>query len=50
LLADIEGHRLQASIAEHDGVYSLYTTDCATQFSLTTPDLGDAKGSPIKTA
>jgi 3-methylcrotonyl-CoA carboxylase alpha subunit len=41
LLADIEGHRLQASIAEHDGIYSLYTADCASQFSLVAPDLGD---------
>jgi 3-methylcrotonyl-CoA carboxylase alpha subunit len=46
LLADVEGHRLQASIAEHDGVYSLYTTDCATQFSLAPPDLGDAEAEP----
>jgi 3-methylcrotonyl-CoA carboxylase alpha subunit len=42
LLADIEGHRLQATVVEHDGKYSLYCGDSAMQFSLLVPDLGDA--------
>jgi 3-methylcrotonyl-CoA carboxylase alpha subunit len=46
LIADIEGHRLQATIAEHDGRYSLYSGDCAIQFSLLIPDLGDSDQEP----
>ncbi len=46
LVADIEGHRLQATVAEHDGRYSLYSGDCAIQFSLLQPDLGESDGEP----
>jgi 3-methylcrotonyl-CoA carboxylase alpha subunit len=41
LLADIEGHRQQATIAQHDNSYSLYTADGALQFRLATPDFGE---------
>ncbi len=41
LLADLEGHRLQATIAEYEGDYSLYTTGAAIQFSLASADLGE---------
>ncbi len=46
LMADIEGHRLQATVAEHDGRYSLYSGDCAIQFSLQVPDLGEGELEP----
>ncbi len=46
LSADVEGHRLQATVAEHDGRYSLYCGDCAVQFSLLKPDLGETDQGP----
>jgi 3-methylcrotonyl-CoA carboxylase alpha subunit len=42
LHADLDGYQLKASVAEHDGSYSLYTQDSALSFSLVQPDLGDA--------
>ena len=41
LQANIDGYQLQATIAEHDGSYSLYTPDSALTFQIATPDLGD---------
>ena len=41
LRANIDGYQLQASIAEHDGTFSLYTQDSALSFQLAKPDLGD---------
>ena len=41
LRANIDGYQLQASIAEHDGTFSLYTQDSALSFELAKPDLGD---------
>jgi 3-methylcrotonyl-CoA carboxylase alpha subunit len=41
LNANIDGYQVQASIAEHDGSYSLYTPDSALTFQVAMPDLGD---------
>ncbi|MEH6593063.1 MAG: biotin/lipoyl-containing protein, partial [Halioglobus sp.] len=41
LRANIDGYQLQASIAEHDGTFSLYTQHSALSFQLAKPDLGD---------
>ncbi|WP_317928891.1 acetyl/propionyl/methylcrotonyl-CoA carboxylase subunit alpha [Halioxenophilus sp. WMMB6] len=41
LYADIDGYRSRAVIAEHDGVYSLYTQESALQFCQAQIDLGD---------
>jgi 3-methylcrotonyl-CoA carboxylase alpha subunit len=41
LRANIDGYQRQASIAEHDGTFSLYTQDSALSFKLAQPDLGD---------
>ncbi|MEH6568172.1 MAG: acetyl/propionyl/methylcrotonyl-CoA carboxylase subunit alpha [Halioglobus sp.] len=41
LQANIDGYQMQATIAEHDGCYSLYTQDSALTFQIATPDLGD---------
>lgn len=41
LMADIDGHRSRVTVAEHDGVYSLYTQNSALQFSQLAADLGD---------
>lgn len=41
LRADIDGHRLHASVVAHDGIYSLFTQDAAVQFSVIEPDCGD---------
>ncbi|MEH6582510.1 MAG: acetyl/propionyl/methylcrotonyl-CoA carboxylase subunit alpha [Halioglobus sp.] len=41
LRANIDGYQLQASIAEHDGIFSLYTQHSALSFQLAKPDLGD---------
>jgi 3-methylcrotonyl-CoA carboxylase alpha subunit len=41
LLADIEGHRLQAHVAEYDGVYHLFAPGCATQFRLASDEPQD---------
>ncbi len=46
LVADVEGHRLQATVAEHDGRFSLYSGDCAIQFCLQVPDLGESELEP----
>jgi 3-methylcrotonyl-CoA carboxylase alpha subunit len=48
LFADLEGHRLRATVVEHDGVYSLYTRANATQFRLQLADLGDAEPAPAE--
>lgn len=39
--ADLDGHRLRASVGKHDGSYSLYTQDSALQFKVIEADLGD---------
>ncbi len=44
LQADIDGYRSRAVVAEHDGVYSLYTQQSALQFSQVAADLGDDDG------
>ncbi len=44
LQADIDGHRQSASIAEHDGSFSMYTAERAVQFNIKRPDLGDSSG------
>ncbi len=41
LHANLDGYQLRATVAEHDGSYSLYTQDSALTFSLAQPDLGD---------
>ncbi len=41
LHADIDGHRMQASVGEDNTTYSLYTQKNAIQFSLVKADLGD---------
>jgi 3-methylcrotonyl-CoA carboxylase alpha subunit len=41
LNANLDGYLLRASVAEHDGSFSLYTQDSALGFSLVSPDLGD---------
>ncbi len=46
LTADIDGHRIRVPVAEHDGVYTLYTADSAVQFSETAVDLGEADAGP----
>ncbi|NOR23734.1 MAG: acetyl-CoA carboxylase biotin carboxylase subunit [Desulforhopalus sp.] len=39
--ADLDGHRLRASVGRHDSSYSLYTQDSALQFTVIEADLGD---------
>ncbi|MCP4342953.1 MAG: acetyl/propionyl/methylcrotonyl-CoA carboxylase subunit alpha [Desulfobulbaceae bacterium] len=39
--ADLDGHRLRASVGRHDNSYSLYTQDSALQFKVIEADLGD---------
>ncbi|RLA43000.1 MAG: 3-methylcrotonyl-CoA carboxylase [Gammaproteobacteria bacterium] len=41
LHADIDGHRIHATVVTHNGVYSLFTQDAALQFSIIEPDCGD---------
>jgi 3-methylcrotonyl-CoA carboxylase alpha subunit len=41
LHADIDGHRMRASVGENNTTYSLYTQENAMQFSLIEADLGD---------
>ena len=41
LSANLDGYLLRASVAEHDGSFSLYTADSAISFRLVEPDLGD---------
>lgn len=41
LLADIDGYRSRVLVAEHDGVFSLYTQRSALQFSQVAVDLGE---------
>ncbi len=41
IVAIIDGHRRRATVAEHDGLCSLYTQDYAVQFSRVPPDFGD---------
>jgi 3-methylcrotonyl-CoA carboxylase alpha subunit len=41
LLADVDGHRVHASVVAHDGIYSIFAQDAALQFSLIEPDYGD---------
>jgi len=42
LIASLDGYLLRAAVAEHDGLYSLYTQDSALAFSKVQPDLGEA--------
>ncbi len=42
--AEVDGHRLQATVVEHDGHYTLFTQTAAIQFSIIPPDCGDADG------
>ncbi len=44
LYADIDGYRSRVTVAEHDGVYSLYTQESALQFSQVAVDLGEEEG------
>ncbi len=41
LHADIDGHRMRASVGENNTTYSLYTQENAIQFNLIEADLGD---------
>ncbi len=41
LRANLDGYQFTASVAEHDGSYSLYTQYAALTFSEAKPDLGD---------
>ncbi|WP_373096125.1 acetyl-CoA carboxylase biotin carboxyl carrier protein subunit, partial [Zhongshania sp.] len=41
LFADIDGHRQNASVSEHDSGYSLYNAERAIHFNIKRPDLGD---------
>ncbi len=41
LMANVDGHRVRASMVSHDGIYSLFTQDAALQFNLIEPDYGD---------
>ncbi len=41
LHSEIQGYRSQASVSEHDGVYTIFTLASAVQFSVKKPDLGD---------
>ena len=43
LSANLDGYLLRASVAEHDGSFSLYTADSALSFRLVEPDLGDVE-------
>ena len=40
--AEVDGHRLQATVVAHDGHYTLFTQSAAVQFSIVPPDCGDA--------
>ena len=42
LHANLDGYQLRASVAEHDGSFSLYTQDSALTFKQAQPDLGEA--------
>jgi 3-methylcrotonyl-CoA carboxylase alpha subunit len=42
LLADIDGFRQKTTVAEHDGVFSVYRSNGAFQFSVLAPDTGEA--------
>jgi len=44
LYADIDGYRAKITVAEHDGIYSLYTQDSALQFCQVAIDLGEEDG------
>ena len=41
LHSEVQGYRSQASVSEHDGMYTLFTLACAVQFTVIKPDLGD---------
>lgn len=41
LHANLDGYQFKANVAQHDDTYSLYTQDCALNFSLAAPELGD---------
>ncbi|MEH6589880.1 MAG: acetyl/propionyl/methylcrotonyl-CoA carboxylase subunit alpha [Halioglobus sp.] len=41
LSGNLDGYLLSASVAEHDGIFSLYTQDSAITFRLIEADLGD---------
>lgn len=42
LRADFDGYQFNATVAEHDDSFSLYTADSALTFKLAKPDMGDA--------
>ncbi|CAA0094582.1 Acetyl-/propionyl-coenzyme A carboxylase alpha chain [Halioglobus japonicus] len=42
LRAELDGYQFNATVAEHDDSFSLYTADSALTFKLAKPDLGDA--------
>jgi 3-methylcrotonyl-CoA carboxylase alpha subunit len=42
LRAEFDGHQFNATAAEHDGSFSLYTEESALTFKLAKPDTGDA--------
>ena len=44
LQANIDGHKQNASFAEHDDHFSMYTAERAVKFSIKRPDLGDSNG------
>jgi 3-methylcrotonyl-CoA carboxylase alpha subunit len=46
LSSDINGYRSQASVAEHDKIYSVYSQQSAFQFCKLEADLGDADLAP----
>lgn len=46
LKSDIGGYRSQASVAQHDSVYSLYTQQSVFQFKRLEADLGEAGSGP----
>lgn len=41
LRADFDGYQFNATVAEHDDSFSLYTADSALTFKLAKPDMGD---------
>ena len=44
LHAEVDGHRLQATVVEHDGRCTLFTQNAAIHFSTMAPDCGDSEG------
>ncbi|MFK8020505.1 MAG: acetyl-CoA carboxylase biotin carboxylase subunit [Pseudomonadales bacterium] len=44
--SNIDGYRSKASVAEHNGTYTVYTQMAPFEFSILAPDLGDADSGP----